>query len=81
MSDPSLDALGWTDDKNARRAHLIDREIDGVLTAEEATELADLQRQMLAYRQRVAPLPLDAVRGLHQELLDRARAAASDPDP
>jgi hypothetical protein len=63
----------WTDAKNARRAALIDREIDGNLSAEEASELKILQQEMLRYRRKVAPLPLEATRRLHQELLARAR--------
>jgi hypothetical protein len=65
----------WTKEKNSRRCFLIDRDIDGTLTPEEAQELAVLQRQMLAYRQRVAPLPLEATRRLHEELLAKAEAA------
>jgi hypothetical protein len=62
----------WTDGKNERRCLLIDREITGSLTPEEAEELARLQQEMLAYRRRVAPLPLDDARRLHQELLTKA---------
>jgi hypothetical protein len=47
----------WTEEKNARRCALIDREIAGVLTPEEAKELYGLQQAMLRYRRRVAPLP------------------------
>jgi hypothetical protein len=64
----------WTKEKNSRRCFLIDREIDGTLTPEEASELAALQRQMLEYRQRVAPLPLEASRRLYEELLEKAEA-------
>ena len=65
----------WTDAKNDRRCELVDRQIDGTLTPGEAAELADLQQQMLRYRDRVAPLPLEYARKLHQELLRRAAAA------
>src|SRR4051794_31986806 len=68
------DGEDWTEEKNARRCALIDRDIAGGLTLEEATELQGLQREMLRYRRRVAPLPLDDARALHQELLARARA-------
>jgi hypothetical protein len=57
----------WTDEKNARRSELIDREIDGQLTAEEAQELEQLQRAMLQHRRRVAPLPLEDARRLYRE--------------
>jgi hypothetical protein len=64
----------WTDTKNRRRSDLVDKEIDGTLTPAEATELADLQRQMMRYVDRVAPLPLEEARRLHQQLLEKARA-------
>ena len=63
----------WTEEKNARRCALIDREIDGILTPAEAVELQNLQREMLRHRRRIAPLPLLETRWLHQELLARAR--------
>ncbi len=66
----------WTEAKNARRCALIDREIDGKLTPEEAAELEALQVQMLRERQRLAPLPLDDLRRLHQELLTKAQEQA-----
>jgi len=47
----------WTDEKNSRRCDLIDKEIDGRLTLQEAVELARLQSEMLAYRRKLAPLP------------------------
>lgn len=65
----------WTEEKNARRCVLIDREIAGILTMEEAKQLQDLQQEMLRYRRRIAPLPLDDARALHQQLLARAHAS------
>jgi hypothetical protein len=62
----------WTDERNRRRCDLIDKEIDGALTPAEAVELQQLQKAMLRYRHKVAPLPLAAARELHQELLHRA---------
>src|SRR5438477_13001265 len=61
----------WTEAKNQRRCDLIDRKYAGSLTPAETFELAWLQQAMLRHRQRVAPLPLDAARRLHQELLAR----------
>jgi hypothetical protein len=59
--------------KNERRCDLIDRKFDGPpLTPAESLELAQLQEQMLRYRQRVAPLPIEDARRLHQELLAQA---------
>lgn len=69
----------WTDAKNDRRCELVDRKIAGALTPGEAAELAHLQQQMLSHRDRVAPLPLDYARKLHQELLKRVQAAESGP--
>ncbi len=68
----------WTEEKNARRCALIDKEIDGKLSAGEARELAELQAEMLRHRHRVAPLPLDDARRLHQELLAKAQQS-QDP--
>jgi hypothetical protein len=67
----------WTEEKNARRCDLIDRKFAGGITPAEALELARLQEQMLRYRQRVAPLPLEDARKLHQELLAKAAASGS----
>ena len=67
----------WSDAKNARRVALIKKKhADGLLPAEHV-ELAGLQDEMLRYRQKVAPLPLDDARRLHQELL--AGAAQKPP--
>jgi hypothetical protein len=71
----------WTEEKNSRRCDLIDREIDGTLTAAEAQELKQLQAELLRYRQKVAPLPIDAARKLHQELLVKAAQALPDHSP
>lgn len=71
----------WTEAKNARRCDLIDREIEGLLTADEAAELAHLQQEMLRHRRRVAPLPLEGARRLHQQLLEQARAASGPSEP
>ena len=63
----------WTDEKNTRRCALIDREIEGTLTPEETLELRHLQAEVIRYRERIAPLPIEDARKLHQELLERAR--------
>jgi hypothetical protein len=42
------------------------------LSPAELAELAGLQEAMLRYRQKVAPLPLENARQLHQDLLARA---------
>ena len=73
---PSNGEEPWTEAKNQRRCDLIDRKYAGSLTPPEAVELAQLQEQMLRHRQRVAPLPLEDARRLHQQLLSQA---ASQP--
>ena len=67
----------WTEAKNARRIALIDREIDEVITPEEAKELELLQQEMRRYVNRVAPLPLDEARELHRQLLETAAKSQS----
>src|SRR5262249_17645468 len=69
----------WTPTKNARRFYLIDKEIAHSLTAEETSELEMLTTQMRVYVNKVAPLPMEAARKLHQELL--AKAANTPPSP
>jgi hypothetical protein len=64
--------------KNARRCALIDKEVDGRLSAGEAVELHLLQREMLAHRHRVAPLPLAEARQLYRELLAKAQRRTSE---
>jgi hypothetical protein len=68
----------WTEAKNQRRCDLIERKYKGGLTPTEAVELSRLQDQMQRHRQRIAPLPLEDARRLHQELLTKAASQASD---
>lgn len=51
--------LHWTNKQNDRRCDLIYKKFDDVLTAEEVIELEQLQTQMLAYRRKVAPRPIE----------------------
>ena len=67
-------APAWTEQKNQRRCHLVDKDIDGTISLAEKGELDQLQAAMLAYRRHVAPLPLDDLRTLHQQLLRQASA-------
>ena len=66
------DKSDWNDAKNDRRCELIDKEIEGTLLPVEKRELEELQRQMLAYRRKIAPLPLKEAQRLHQQLLKKA---------
>ena len=72
VSPAAEDNGEWTEAKNERRCDLIDKEIDSTLDPAEAVELSRLQAEMLRYRRKVAPLPLDDARRLHQELLKQA---------
>jgi hypothetical protein len=76
-ADEGQGGTAWNDQRNARRCELVDREIEGTLLADEAGELAVLQQQMLAERRRLAPVPLNDLRRLHQELLDKAQRAGN----
>lgn len=67
----------WTDAKNTRRIELIKKKHADGLSPAEHLELGGLQEEMLCFRQRVAPLPLEDARRLHQELLARAAALKS----
>jgi len=67
----------WTEEKNARRFALIDKKIAGQLTPAEAAELSTLQREMDFFLQRVAPLPIEAVRALHEQLLRQSLGGAT----
>ncbi len=63
----------WTDAKNDRRCDLIDRQYSGEpLTPGEIVELDQLQQELDRYVDRVAPIPLEATRKFHQELLLKA---------
>lgn len=62
----------WTDEKSRRRSALVDKEIVGNISPAEQAQLAQLQAEMLAYRRKVAPLPLEVLRELHQQLLHDA---------
>ncbi len=70
----------WTEEKNHRRCELIDREIDGVITPEEAVELRQLQDELLRYQQKVAPWPIETARQLHGELLQKAAQTQTGAD-
>ena len=67
----------WSEAKNAP-LRLIDKEIDRTLSAGEAVELHLLQREMLAHRRKVAPLPLAEARKLRMRLLAKARRRPSE---
>jgi hypothetical protein len=65
------DAGAWSDQKDARRCELIDKDIAGTISDEERTELTVLERQANEYYDAVAPPPMEGARQLHQTLLNR----------
>ena len=68
----------WTPADNHRRCDLIDKKFQTGLTLTEEAELATLTAGLRKFMDRVAPVPLDEVRRLHQRLLEKAAAASSD---
>jgi len=71
------ETIEWTAELNERRCNLIDRKYTTGLTAEEESELATLTAAMRRFVDRMAPVPLDDVRKLHRELLEKAAASDS----
>lgn len=78
-ANASGDDEPWTGEMNDRRCDLIDRKYADGISSAEALELALLQRKMQRWRQRVAPLPLEDARRLHQELLELAAVSRAEP--
>ncbi len=75
----------WTDEKNARRAALINKKHDRKLTSAEARELNQLTEEVRQFQERVAPLH-NHVLELILEALDRrtqeaARMPGAIPQP
>ncbi len=70
-SGDSFNACDWSDELNERRIELIDKDIQANITTGERAELAELQSRAVAYRDRVAPLPIEGARRLHQQLLEK----------
>lgn len=66
--------LEWTPHDNARRCELIDREIEGSITFDEAEELERLQQAMRNYLDSAAPLPIEGAKRLHAALLRKYRS-------
>ena len=68
-NDQAERTLEWTEEKNARRCRLIDKKVQGLLSDDETGELDSLQQAMRLHLSRVAPLPFNAARRLHSELV------------
>lgn len=63
--------IDWTDEKNARRCKLIDKEIYSSITQPEQIELDSLQQQVWAYRQMMAPLDIEGAREALKKMKDK----------
>lgn len=73
----AAEAPNWTPEQNRRRCELIDRKYaQGLALAEEA-ELLALQTAMHRFLDAVAPLPIEATRKLHQNLMEKAVRAGT----
>ena len=68
----------WSDALNQRRFALIDKEIQGTLTAAESLELAGLTRMLREHVESETNLPLDGARALHRKLLQLKSKGESD---
>jgi hypothetical protein len=73
-TQPLVSPGPWSEEKNARRIALIDKKIQGTLSSDELPEFESLQAQAIAYRDRVAPLPIEGAKRLHQELLEKEQS-------
>lgn len=62
-------AVAWSDELNQRRFALIDKEIQGSLTAAEKIELAGLTRVMRKQIESEINLPMNGARELHRRLM------------
>ncbi len=74
LPSDSAQMLQWTDEQNARRCSLIEKDVRGTIAPAEARELENLQDQLRRYRRHVAPLPLAQTRRILEELEAKARA-------
>jgi hypothetical protein len=70
------ETVQWTDEQNAQRCFLIDKEVRQTITPAEARELEDLQDQLRRYRRHVAPLPLAQTRRMLEELEGKVQASS-----
>lgn len=74
VRDLAVDTNGddeWTEEKEARRRDLIDKDIAGTITIGERAELAALDRQGNAHYDKIAPRPIESARRLHEQLLKK----------
>jgi hypothetical protein len=60
----------WSEEMNARRCDLIDKDIQRTIRDDERQELEMLTDQFREFRRQTAPLPIEAALRLHAELLE-----------
>jgi|GEM_PF-5334546 len=65
----------WTEEKNRRRCHLIDKSLQSELTAAEQNELTLLQQHAEDHLDEIAPPPMQGALLLHSRLLRLAGAS------
>lgn len=70
--------IAWNDALNQRRFALIDKEIQGTLTAAESIELAGLTRIMRDHVESELNLPIKGAQALHRKLLELESTGESD---
>lgn len=68
----------WSEQSEARRCDLIDKDIQGDITDEERCELQLLQAQFDRYLDDVSPLPMDGALELHRKLLEKKQAGQAE---
>jgi hypothetical protein len=69
-SPMQADVTGWTIEQNTRRFELIDRDIQGTLTATEQLELAALTQLMRVQVETANNQPTSGAKALHRFLLE-----------
>ncbi len=72
--NPTTSNGAWSNELQASRTVLIDKDISGTATAAERAELIELDRLANEHFDLVAPPPFDGAQRLHQQLL-RNRAS------
>ena len=76
--EPERDSDEWSEQNEARRCELIDRDIQGEISEEERYELQLLQSQFDRYLDEVSPIPMDGALDLHRKLLAKKQAAEAE---
>lgn len=70
ISSPGL-TNSWSEEGERRRRDLIDKDIQGTITADERVELERLDQLANEHFNEIAPPPIEGARHLHDRLLKR----------